>query len=97
MRKFTIEVEMEDRWVNEFCTFLKDMQYLGDIGSSRHLAFMADGDGDFRPKFVINTEFESIPIDKRIPFRMMSQKEYDMRDNSGCPSAYFVEGVYDAG
>jgi hypothetical protein len=49
--KFTIEVDMQDRWVGHFISMLKTMQYLGGIGSSRVVGFYADGDGDFRPKF----------------------------------------------
>ena len=30
-------------------TMFEDMEYLGKIGSSRYLAFMADGDGNFHP------------------------------------------------
>ena len=52
--KFTIEVEMEDRWVPHFLSMLKYMQRLGGIGSSREVTFYSDGDGDFRPKFQWN-------------------------------------------
>jgi len=49
--KFTIEVEMKDRWVPQFLAMLEYMRYLGGIGSSRKVCFYSDGDGDFRPKF----------------------------------------------
>lgn len=49
--KFTINCEMEQRWVPHFLSMLKYMQYLGGIGSSRKVSFYSDGDGDFRPKF----------------------------------------------
>ena len=49
--KFTIEVEMKDRWVPHFLAMLKYMQQLGGAGCSRTVTFYADGDGDFRPKF----------------------------------------------
>jgi len=49
--KFTIEVEMNDRWVPHFLGMLSYMQTLGSIGSSRHVTIYSDGDGDFRPKF----------------------------------------------
>ena len=32
-KKFTIEVEMEERWVNEFMSMLDKMEYLGDLGT----------------------------------------------------------------
>ncbi len=49
--KFTIEVEMKDRWVPHFLAMLKYMQQLGGLGGSRNVGIYSDGDGDFRPKF----------------------------------------------
>ena len=49
--KFIIEVRMRERWISHFLAMLKEMQYLGAVGSSRQLTFFADGDGDFRPSF----------------------------------------------
>jgi hypothetical protein len=49
--KFTIECEMNGRWVPHFLGMLRYMQQLGSMGSSRVVSFYADGDGDFRPKF----------------------------------------------
>lgn len=59
-KKFTIEAEMDERWVNDFCSMLIKMEYLGNIGSSRTVGLYSDGDGDFRPKFKINTEFTKV-------------------------------------
>lgn len=56
--KFNIEVTMEDRWVNDFCSMLKWMEHCGTIGHSSFVGFYADGDGDFRPKFSIGIDFE---------------------------------------
>lgn len=47
----TITVTMRRRWIPIFLGMLRQMQMLGSIGSSRHVLFFADGDGDFRPKF----------------------------------------------
>ena len=49
--KFTITCEMEDRWVPQFLGMLEKMEYLGNVGASRRVAFYSDGDGDYRPKF----------------------------------------------
>ena len=57
-RTFTIEVTMNERWVNDFCSMLNWMQSCGNLGHSSLVGFYADGDGDFRPKFNINTEWE---------------------------------------
>lgn len=58
--KFTIECEMKDRWVPHFLGMLKYMEQLGDLGSSREITFMADGDGDFRPEFKWNEELPKV-------------------------------------
>ena len=55
--KFTVDCEMEERWVAHFMAVLEEMQYLGAVGSSRHVSLYADGDGDFRPKFNADIEF----------------------------------------
>lgn len=48
---FTVKVTMKARWIPHFLAMLKQMQRLGEIGSSRGVHFFADGDGDFRPSF----------------------------------------------
>lgn len=48
---FTVKCTMRRSWAIAFMSMLKRMQYLGAIGSSRYVAFHADGDGNFRPKF----------------------------------------------
>lgn len=55
---FNIKVTMNERWVNDFCSMLKYMEYCGDIGHSSIIGFYSDGDGDFRPKFEIDTNYE---------------------------------------
>lgn len=61
MAKFTINVEMNDRWVNHFCSFLEEMQSNGSIGHSSLLGFYADGDGDFNPTFDFSIDYEKVP------------------------------------
>lgn len=56
-KTFNIEVTMEERWIDDFCSMLEYMRYCGSIGHSAIIGFYADGDGDFRPKFKIDTEF----------------------------------------
>lgn len=57
-RKFIIECEVPERWVDYFCSFLKHLERNGNIGHSALVGFYADGDGDFRPKFNIQTKYE---------------------------------------
>lgn len=58
-RKFIIECEVPERWVNDFCAMLEQMQYFGKQGHSGVVGIYADGDGDFRPNFNIQTEYDS--------------------------------------
>lgn len=48
---FDIKVTMKPRWVPHFLSMLKYMEQLGGLNSSRKVSFMADGNGDFRPRF----------------------------------------------
>lgn len=57
-RTFNIEVTMNERWVNDFCSMLKWMESCGKLGHSSLVGFYSDGDGDFRPKFQIDTKFQ---------------------------------------
>lgn len=59
-KTFTIEVTMKERWVDNFCSMLKYMERCGNIGHSTVVGFYSDGDGDFRPQFKINTEFNKV-------------------------------------
>ena len=56
--KFTIEVTMRDRWINDFCSLLKYMEKCGKAGHSSFVGFYADGDGDFSPEFSFSVPFE---------------------------------------
>ena len=58
-KTFNIEVAMEERWVDYFCSMLKWMEHCGNIGHSSLVGFYSDGDGDFQPKFKIDTEFNN--------------------------------------
>lgn len=53
----TINAEIPDRWVDTFCTMLKQMEHDGNIGHSEKVSIYADGDGDFRPKFNFSKAF----------------------------------------
>ena len=57
-KTFNIEVTMDERWIDDFCSMLKWMESCGNLGHSSIVGFYSDGDGDFRPKFKINTEFK---------------------------------------
>lgn len=49
--EFTVTCRMRKRWVPHFQSMLCYMEELGNMGSSRLVSFVSDGDGDYRPKF----------------------------------------------
>ena len=53
-KKYTIEVEMEERWIPHFNSFLNYLESMGKLGHSCTVGFYADGDGDFRPTFKVS-------------------------------------------
>lgn len=54
----TIKAIMDERWIDDFCSMLKWMENCGNVGHSSVTGFYVDGDGDFRPKFEFDREFE---------------------------------------
>ena len=82
-RTFNIEVTMHERWVDDFCSMLKWMESCGNLGASSIVGFYADGDGDFRPKFKIDTEFN----------KTKGYWKEDYKEN-GMPE---LDVIYDAG
>ena len=59
--EFTIKVSMKNRWVPQFLSFLKRMEFNGMAGHSEIIGFYSDGDGDFRPKFEFrDLDFEEV-------------------------------------
>lgn len=55
---FNIRATMNERWINDFCSMLNYMQSCERIGHSSVVGFYSDGDGDFRPKFEFDREYE---------------------------------------
>lgn len=58
-KTITITMTCSERWIPYVLSMLKHMEYLGNIGSSRWVAIVSDGDGDFRPKFSFSTDYET--------------------------------------
>ena len=71
-RKFTIECEIPERWVNDFCAMLSDMKYFGEQGHSGVVGIYADGDGDFRPSFNILTDWDKNKATKLEKYKPMT-------------------------
>ena len=57
-KTFIISCTMEERWINHFLSFLSYMEFCGKIGHSSLVGFYSDGDGDFRPEFKTDIEWE---------------------------------------
>lgn len=54
-KKINIEIDnLTDAQAMAIEDMLKQWVYLGNIGASRWTAFFADGDGNFRPKILVN-------------------------------------------
>lgn len=79
--ELNIKATLDERWVNDFCSMLNWMQRCGELGHSSVVAFYSDGDGDFRPKFEFDGEYEKT-------------KGYWARDGKPLPE---IEVIYDAG
>lgn len=58
--EFTIKCKMPRRWARPFICMLDYMEHCGKIGHSTNVGLFADGDGDFRPSFMISG-FEKFP------------------------------------
>lgn len=79
--ELNIKAFIDERWVNDFCSMLKHMELCGNIGHSSVVAFYADGDGDFRPKFEFDKEYRKT-------------NGYWSKDSKELPD---IEVIYDAG
>ena len=79
--ELNIKAFIDERWINDFCSMLKHMELCGNIGHSSVVAFYADGDGDFRPKFEFDKEYKKT-------------NGYWSKDDKELPD---IEVIYDAG
>lgn len=70
--KFTVECEMEERWADRFCSFLTHLATNGAYRRSEIVGFYSDGDGDFRPKFKFDRDFN---------FVLTSARKYNFIDH----------------
>lgn len=50
MATITLKITAEDKHLVELVTLLKHMEYLGNVGASRALEVLVDGDGAFQCK-----------------------------------------------
>ena len=55
-----IRMKATKHFLPEFIAMLKQMEYNGKIGHSAWVACYADGDGSFRPTFVIEADKDSL-------------------------------------
>ena len=79
--ELNIKATMDERWVNDFCSMLNWMQRCGELGHSSVVAFYSDGDGDFRPKFEFDRDYDKTD-------------GYWAKDGKSLPE---IEVIYDAG
>ena len=72
--KFTVQCEMEERWIDDFCSFLNYIQSCGEQGHSALIGFYADGDGDFRPKFKFRKGLKTMKFKKTKSLSSIKEK-----------------------
>ena len=65
-KTFTVQVTIEERWIPYFMTMLQRMEKNGELGRSEYLSFFSDGEGDFKPKFKSDIEFDKAIAVKKI-------------------------------
>lgn len=53
-KKITIECTMEEGCIEYLLSFLRRLEYNGNIGHTEEIAFYDDGDGDIRPQFLVD-------------------------------------------
>lgn len=56
-KTFNIKCTMEERWIDSFLSMLRYMEACGKTGHSTLIGFYSDGDGDFRPLFEPDVQF----------------------------------------
>lgn len=94
IKRFHIDVDMEERWIPYFCSMLKKMEYNGNIGHSQIERFYSDGDGDFRPKFNFDVDFEQ---QKPKTMELQTTNFTVTNDTRRGEIIFFNEDIYDAG
>lgn len=57
---FNVKCTMPKVWASHFQSFLREMESYGQRGHSGQISFMADGDGNFRPRFRFTKEYETV-------------------------------------
>lgn len=61
-----IKMKATKHFLPEFIAMLKQMEYNGKIGHSSWVAYYADGDGAFRPKFQIKASKDVLETVKTV-------------------------------
>lgn len=59
-KTFTVTCTMEERWVDTFMSMLNKMELDGQLGHSEIIGFYSDGDGDFRPEFESDIDWNKV-------------------------------------
>lgn len=59
-KTFTVTCTMEERWIDTFMSMLNKMESDGKLGHSEIIGFYSDGDGDFRPEFESDIDWNKV-------------------------------------
>ena len=92
--EITIKAKMNERWVNDFLSMLKYMEHCGKIGHSSVVGFYSDGDGDFRPEFEFDVNFDKTEGIKHKDLIERHKNDWNKIETSEC----LIPGImFDAG
>ena len=79
--EFTVKCKMNRRWANQFLSMLRYFEDMGAIGHSCRVGFYANGDGDFRPEFT--TDFDWDIVEPVYTFCGYNEVTYDADNFDG--------------
>jgi len=60
---FNVQCTMRESEAAYFLALLDEMEFYGTIGHSQYVEFYCDGDGAFRPRFIVSGSFSKDTLD----------------------------------
>lgn len=61
-REFNVKVSLDERYVDDFCSFLKNLEYASKSKEDRTIGMMVYGSKGFEASFGIDTEYHEIQV-----------------------------------
>ena len=100
--RFNVEVDIEEKWVDDFCSFLRYIQFCGDVKNSSIVGFYADGKNGFRANFNIDKDFTVKDGEINSMYHaMLNESKNTIKTKRGITLPYIscfdIDRVFDAG